>query len=161
VPADDRDPLTRALDAAYRHLNRRERTYGEMRAHLIGRGFDSPTVDAALDDLREHGYVDDARFARMFAEDKRALEQWGSERIERALLARGVDRELAAAAVNDHDPEAEADRARELLERRFRSPPADARDRDRALGILLRKGFDGELALDAIASYARESRRLA
>jgi regulatory protein len=108
--------------------------------------------------LRDQGFVDDARFARMFAEDKRTLEQWGSERIERALLARGIGRELVAAAVGDQPSHAEADRARELLERRFRFPPTDARGRERALGVLLRKGFDSELALEAIASFAREAR---
>ncbi len=37
----------------------------------------------------EQGYLDDARFARMFVADKRELEQWGRERIRRGLLARG------------------------------------------------------------------------
>ncbi len=155
--ADARDPVSRALEAACRQLNRRERTEAELQAHLARQGFDSATADAALGVLRDQGYVDDARFARMFAEDKRTLEQWGSERIMRALLGRGIDRELAAAAAGDEGA-AEAGRARELLERRFRSPPADARDRDRALGVLLRKGFDSELALEVIASFARDAR---
>jgi regulatory protein len=153
------DPLIRALEVAYRYLGPRERTEAELRRHVTGRGFDAAAVDAALEVLRDQGYVDDARFAQLFAEDKRALEQWGSERIERALIARGIDRELAAAAANDQPPEAEADRARELLKRRFPAPPIDARNRERALGVLLRKGFDSELALEAIASYARETRR--
>jgi regulatory protein len=152
------DPLIRALEVAYRYMSPRERTEAELRCHVSRRGFDAAAVDAALAVLRDQGYVDDARFARMFAEDKRTLEQWGGERIERALIARGIDRELAAAAAHDQPPEAEADRARELLERRFREPPTDARDRERALGVLLRKGFDSELALEAIASYARDVR---
>jgi regulatory protein len=148
----------RALGVAYRYLNRRERSESELREHLTGRGFDSPTVDAALEVLRGQGYVDDARFARMLAQDKRSLEQWGSERIERALLARGIDRGLIADAVSEEPAGAEADRALELLQRRFRSPPADARERERALGVLLRKGFDSELAIEAVASYARGAR---
>ena len=100
--------------------------------------------------------MDDARFARMFAQDKRTLEQWGGERIERALRSRGIERELIVEAISQEPPGAEADRALELLRRRFRSPPADARERERALGVLLRKGFDSELALEAIASYVRE-----
>jgi regulatory protein len=153
------DPLIRALEVAYRYMSPRERTEAELRRHVSGRGFDAAAVDATLEVLRDQGYVDDARFARLFTEDKRTLEQWGSERIERALIDRGIDRELAAAAANDQPAETEVDRARELLKRRFRAPPIDARDRERALGVLLRKGFDSELALQAIASYARETRR--
>ena len=44
--------------------------------------------------LAEQGYLDDERFARLFAEDKRGLEQWGAERISQGLVARGIDREL-------------------------------------------------------------------
>jgi len=151
------DCASRALAAAYRYLNRRERSESELRAHLASRDFDSPTVDATLEVLRDQGYVDDARFARMFAQDKRTLEQWGSERIERALCSRGIERDLIDEAVSEEPAGAEADRALELLQRRFRSPPSDARERERALGVLLRKGFDSELALEAVASYVREA----
>jgi hypothetical protein len=33
--------------------------------------------------------------------------------------------------------------------------PADRRERERALGVLLRKGYESELALDALHAYAR------
>ena len=74
--------------------------------------------------------LDDARYARLFVEDKRTLEAWGSERIERELRARGVERELVAAALADGDADAEGelDRALELLRRRFPEPPRDRRD---------------------------------
>ena len=45
-------------------------------------------------ELLEFGYSDDARYARVFTQDKRALEAWGNERIARALRERGVEREL-------------------------------------------------------------------
>lgn len=152
------DAAGRALDVAFRYLNRRERTEAEVRTHLCGRHFDAATVQTALEVLCELGYVDDARFARAFTEDKRTLERWGGERIARTLRARGIDRELVESVVGEEPPGAEAQRALELLQRRFRSPPADAREHERALGVLLRKGFDSELALDAIASYARGAR---
>ncbi len=42
-----------------------------------------------------------------------------------------------------------------LLRRRFPDPPQDRRDRNRALGMLVRKGYDTELALDALSAHAR------
>jgi regulatory protein len=41
------------------------------------------------------------------------------------------------------------------LRRRFPEPPEDRRERNRALGMLMRKGYESELALDALAAYAR------
>lgn len=170
----------RALDLAYRYLSRRERSEAELRAHLSRRGVDKNEVEYAVATLKEQGYLDDARFARLFVEDKRALAQWGSNRIRRSLVARGIDREVADEALradegrqSDHDrrspgsalgpsdpgshrADGDLARALELLRRRFPSPSSTRRDRERALGVLLRKGYDSELALDALARYARE-----
>lgn len=153
-PTAKRDPL----ELAYRYLNRRDRTEGEVRTHLTGKGVEPDAAEQAIATLREQGYVDDARYARLFAEDKRALEGWGSERIRGTLQLRGIDRELIDAAVRaDGDTGSEMERALEILRRRFPSPPRERRDRDRALAVLLRKGYDTELALDALTAHARAS----
>ena len=146
------------LELAYRYLNRRDRTEGEVRRHLAGKGVEPDAAEDAIETLRDQGYVDDARYARLFAEDKRALEGWGAERIRGALALRGIDRELVDAAVEaDGDADAELERALEILRRRFPSPPRERRDRDRALAVLLRKGYEADLALDALTVHARAS----
>lgn len=144
------------LELAYRYLNRRDRTEGEVRKLLAAKGVEDDAAQDAIETLREQGYVDDARYARLFAEDKRALEGWGAERIRGTLALRGIDRELIDAAVQaDGGAGSELERALEVLRRRFPSPPRERRDRDRALAVLLRKGYDTELALDALTAHAR------
>ena len=151
------DPLERALALAYRHLNRRDRTVVEMRRHLGRQALAADVVETAIAILTDQGYVDDARFARLFVEDKRELEQWGNDRIERALVDRGIDRELVARTLGETAQPPELDRALELLRRRFPSPALDRRERDRALGFLVRKGYDSEIAVDALAAHARSA----
>jgi regulatory protein len=151
--ADER--LQHVLAVAHRYLNQRERTVAEVRARLERDAIPHDDVEWAIETLREQRVLDDERFVQLFVEDKRELEQWGSDRIERGLLARGVKRELVHEALVSGASQTELDRALELLRRRFPSPPADRRERERALGVLLRKGYDSELALDALVAYAR------
>jgi regulatory protein len=167
VPVEE-ERLQHALGLAYRYLNRRERTASEVRRHLEQKGIDAAGCERALEVLTEEGTIDDARFARLFVQDKRELAEWGRERIRQGLIARGVDRELVEDAL-DADPDrgwdgtsaapdphqAELERAVGVLIRRFPAPPRERRDRDRALGMLIRKGYDPELALDALTAYAR------
>jgi regulatory protein len=155
TPPEDR--LEHALALAHGYLNRRERTVAEVRGRLERAGIDEATVGAALTALAGQGYLDDVRFARLFVEDKHNLEQWGAERIERGLLARGVDREIASSALDVGAEDTELDRALALLRRRFPAAPENRRERDRALAVLLRKGYDSELALDALAAHARDA----
>jgi regulatory protein len=149
--------LQHALGIAYSYLNRRDRTVVEVRRRLEHAGVDEAEIGNAIESLSNQGHLDDARFARLFAEDKRTLEHWGSDRIERSLLARGVDRELIHAALAESTPETELDRALSLLRRRFPAAPDNRRERDRALGVLLRKGYDSDLALDALTAHARDA----
>jgi regulatory protein len=65
-----------------------------------------------------------------------------------------VDREEIAAACVARDREDELDAAVEILRRRFRAAPETDRDRERALGMLVRKGYDLELAYDAVRALA-------
>jgi regulatory protein len=149
------DRLAQALDLAYRHLAKRDRTEVEVRRHLAAKGVGEPVVNQAVGALEEQGYLDDARYARRYAEDRRALDSWGAERIEQRLLAVGIAPELVADAVGAQPPDAELDAAVELLRRRFPEPPEDDRDRDRALGLLVRRGYELELAHDAIRRLTR------
>jgi regulatory protein len=161
----DAAATARALELAYRYLSRRERTVYELRSHLVTRDLDPGAVDAAVEELTETGYLDDVRYARLFVEDKRRLARWGSGRIRSALLSRGVERGVIDAALSeeigqacdadDRETETELDRAVSLLRQRFPDPPRERRDRQRALGVLIRRGYELELALDALAAFAR------
>jgi regulatory protein len=151
------DPETRiqhARDVAWRALNRRERTVAEMARLLAGKRVEPAVIDAVVGELVEQGYLDDARFARTFAEDRRRLDGWGNERIERRLRSLGVAGEELAAALDVRDHEQELEAALELLRRRFPEPPATPRDCERALGVLIRKGYELELAHDALRRHA-------
>ena len=152
---DPQRRLEHALRLAYRHLGKRDRTAAQVRRHLAGRGVEDDAIEQAVAELVRLGYLDDERFAQVFAEDRRALDGWGPERIERGLLAAGVDGELVAAAIGARDAGQELGAALELLRRRFREVPANERERERALGILVRKGYDLELAYDAVRAFER------
>ena len=146
--------LQHARDVAWKALNRRERTVAELARHLAGKRVEPSAIETVLAELSEQGYLDDAGYAQRFAEDRRRLDAWGAERIERKLLSLGVDREIVAAVVGEQDHTGEMEAALEILARRFPQPPQTPRERDRALGVLVRKGYELELAYDALRRHA-------
>jgi regulatory protein len=149
--------LQHALDLSYRYLGFRDRTVLEVRRHLEAKRVEPDTIEQAVAELSELDYLDDARFARRFVEDRRTLDGWGNERIERKLLASGIDAELIAIALAGADAaESQFDAALAILTRRFRTPPETERERERALGFLVRKGYELDTAYDAIRAYGRD-----
>ena len=151
---DPAERLERARALAWRALGRRERTELELRGILAGKRVAPDEADVVVGELVAGGFLDDAGFARRFAEDRRRLDAWGAERIERRLRALGVAPEHVAAALGEQDGEGELEAALALLKRRVPEVPATPRERDRALGMLVRKGYELELAHDALRRYA-------
>src|SRR5829696_2380612 len=152
--ADPAERIERARALAWRALDRRDRTELELRGILAGKRVAPEEAQVILEELMAGGFVDDAAYAQRFADDRRRLDAWGSERIERRLRALGVAREHIAAALAEQDPGGELEAAVALLRRRMPEPPSTPRERDRALGILVRKGYDLELAHDALRRHA-------
>jgi regulatory protein len=153
-----RSETERAIELAYRAVSRRERTVAELRTCLERKRVEPEAIDAAVKELTGAGFLDDTRYAIRFAEDKRELEQWGSDRIARELTRRGVAPELIDAALGERAHQDELATAVMLLERRFSTPPDNDRERDRAWRLLVRRGYASELAYDAIRALERRPR---
>jgi regulatory protein len=98
--------------------------------------------------------IDDASFARRYAEDKRRLAGWGPDRISAALMGRGVRREQIEAALDAEDLDAQLTRAVALLGDRGMGCGSE-RERERALGLLVRRGYPLELAYEAVRRVER------
>lgn len=151
-----RPALEQALTLAYAQLNRRERTEHELREYLLGRGIQPQVAEEVLAELIGQRYLDDERFVRVFIQDKAGLNEWGSDRIRTALLARGIPAALADTVLAaESDRTDELKRALNLLERRFPTGLPSRRESERALGVLLRKGYEYELAADALSEHRR------
>lgn len=142
-----------ALSLALRALGQKERSVAELGRWLRERGVSEDQTDAVIDHLASIGTLDDARFAARFSEDKRELSGWGSDRIRAALIERGICRDEIEAALSDDGEELA--RAQALLE----ESGVDLEDdhgRQRALGLLARRGYPSELAYEAIERAQRD-----
>jgi regulatory protein len=156
-PPVARSESERAVQFALETVGRRERTVAELRGLLERRGFSTSAIEAAVAELEVAGFLDDARYARRFAEDKRELERWGSVRIAQELQRRGIASELVEAVVESRAKRDELASALVLLGERIPNPPEDDRERDRAWRLLVRRGYQPEVAYAAVRAHARRA----
>ncbi len=141
-------------DLALRALSYKERTESELRAWLAEREVAEAEIEEVIALLIEAGAIDDAGFARRYAEDKRQLAGWGPDRISTALQGRGVAPEHIDAALGPDDEEAQLERAVRLLGDRGMGCESE-RERERALRLLVRRGYPLELAYEAVRRVER------
>jgi regulatory protein len=142
--------LAKALAA----LGRKAMTEAEMRQWLANREVEADEAGRVIGFLTENLALDDRAYAVAFTSDKRELSGWGRDRIREVLLRRGVDRYLVEEALAGKDAETEVDRAVRVLNERG-ADLSDDRGRQRALGLLARRGYEAEEAYAAIRIAGR------
>ena len=143
-------PGEAAFERALEALAHRERTSAELVAWLGERGFAAAEIEDAVERLIAAGALDDERFAARFAEDKRELAGWGPERIRRGA---GRARSRPGADRRPRWPGTVArisSSGRSSCSTARRAPADDAVSRARALAYLARRGYDSELAYEAV-----------
>ena len=107
-------------------------------------------IEAALRRLFETGVLDDERFARRYAEDKRDLSGWGPERIREALAGpRRPDRHDRRRR-SRRTPTAISSTAPARSSIRRARPLDDDADRRRALGSWRAAATSYEIAYEAV-----------
>jgi regulatory protein len=156
------DSESALYDYAVRALMRRAHSVFEMRRALEQRAADETLVKPVLQKLKEHNYLDDARYARQFARVQAESRRRGRHRVARELRRRGVpDRHIEAALGEVFADVDEAAQVRARIERKLRalrgrSPaPLDLRKLASLYASLLRAGFPADLIRRELRAAAK------
>jgi len=137
------DPESVARAIGLRLLTAAPRSRQQLADAFERRDVPREVAERVLDRFVEIGLVNDAEYARMLVRSQHADRGLARRALRSELRKRGIDDELAEAAVGDLSAEQEEDTARSLLGRRLRSMAGlDREVRVRRLsGLLARKGY--------------------
>lgn len=98
--------MASARVTALRMLAQRRLTEAQLHGKLTRKGFDDESVAAAVASCRRDGLLDDALYATLYVETKRAAV--GDARLVAELVKRGIDRDAArdrVASAETREPE--------------------------------------------------------
>lgn len=101
--------------------------------------FDPDEMARIMKKLKDHGFVDDARYCRAFVSDKFRLEKWGKRKIREALSVKKIKEVYVDAALLNISDEDYMATLRSVL-----------KSKDRAL-----HGMDAEVRREKLYRYAQ------
>ena len=133
---------------ALRYLAQREHSRLELERKLAPHVADLPDapaqaqIAAALDELTARGLLSEQRVADSVLSSQ--VQRFGSRRLKQTLQAKGLPAEMVAQTLQQARG-TELERAREVWQRRFGRPAADATERARQMHFLAGRGFDGDV----------------
>lgn len=147
--------MQEALERAFRFIAKRERTVAQVSARLERDDIPGLIITEVVAQMVSDGYLSDQRFAALYAEDRRAIDGWGNERIITNLREAGISSEIIESVVGSRDHADQVGDAIRVLDQRIGVKPSDERERERALGMLARRGYSLEIAYDAVRAFER------
>lgn len=145
--------IRRAYNCAVSLLSRRDHSEKELLRKLKEKGY-SEGAEAAVERLKQGGYVDDEHFCRLFASELVRLKGYGKRRIEQELYLKGVDREIIGNVLDEIS--FDSDKLSDIIKRRYLSKMTDEKGRQKAFNALLRLGYTYGEIRDALKNLDDE-----
>jgi regulatory protein len=135
---------------ALRLLARREHTRAELARKLAPDAGSPEALEAVLGQLEARKHLSDERYAE--ARAHQLSRKFGAARIRRELVAKGIARETAARFAAGAE-KSDLERARSMLERKYRAPAAAPKERARRARFLQSRGFSLDVIRSALDNF--------
>lgn len=147
VDQEDKKPLdfNAKLEALRYFCAYRERTQKEVKEKAIGLELSDEEWQRAIDELREGGYQDDARYAAAYVTGHFRIKGWGKNKIRHGLKFSGLpDSIIRAAIMNNIDDDEYHQKLADILKSKGSDQALTAKDRDKIIRYALQRGYEYE-----------------
>jgi regulatory protein len=131
---------------ALRLLARREHTRQELEQKLSPHSESSEALQDLISNLKAKNQLSEERFAEERA--RKLSRKYGAARIRQDLKAKGVSEEL----IGRVSAEGELERARAILERKYREPAATREEKAKRMRFLQSRGFSSEVIFKLLSA---------
>jgi regulatory protein len=128
-------------------LGRRMRSVAELK-RLLRQRVEAETeigqtlVELVIRNLKDQGYLNDAKYAATYSAFRRDNEKFGRRRVATDLKVKGIHSEVLEQAIDSTFAEVDDEKqAREYLRRKRLKKPADKKQAARVFRQLMRAGF--------------------
>jgi regulatory protein len=155
----EEDNYVKGKAYAFRILERGMKSEKDMRAKLLEKGFDEATCAKVMGMLKDYGYIDDAKLAEMYINQKQKSE--GANKIKGFLFRKGIPEETIREKLDLIDDDGAEETAYSLAYKKYIRMAAaedDQRKLYKKLGdFLLRKGYSYDITKKVINRIFNES----
>ena len=124
----------------------------EVRIHCRAIGIPEKSTDKIISQLNEEGFIDEERFAKLYAGGKFRNKKWGRARIIGELKARQIPENLIKTGLSEIDEDEYRSRIVDMVEHKISITDATNRMlfKHRLAKPAITKGYEPELVSDII-----------
>jgi regulatory protein len=143
---------TKALNKMADYCSKAERCTDDVRRKLAHYELTDKERNEIIAWLTKERFIDDARFAQLYARDKARFNGWGPQKIRCQLIGKHIGSKIISMALDELNAEEQNDKLKSLLETKARSIKHDDpwKRRTQLIRFGLSRGFDYESVIRAL-----------
>ena len=154
-------PLTKeqAFQKIKHYCSYQERCHKEVKEKLYGFKLHKHDVETIIAQLIEENYLNEVRFAQLFAGGKFRMKQWGRSKIRYELKQKQISEYCIKKGLKEIDEEAYKKTLHKLAAAKWKTMNGESNvfvKRSKTINFLLQKGFEPALANAAVASLQQK-----
>ena len=149
----NKEPLIKAANfCAYQ-----ERTHKEVRKKLAELEILGDDAEEIITYLIENNYLNEERFARVFAGSKFRQKKWGRIKIRQELKMRGMSEYCLKAGMSEIDGDDYMITLQEIIEKKSKDIKDSNKSivRQKLVKFALSKGFENDLVFDVVGNFLK------
>lgn len=141
-----------AKQKALRYCAYQERSHQEVKNKLYELGLNSSDADELLTYLITEGFLNEERYAKLFAGGKFRIKQWGRIKITHALESKGLSKNCIRIGLKEIEEEDYSKTLEKLITEKASQLQEETTfiERDRISKALIQKGYEPELVWKAL-----------
>ncbi|MEP7257941.1 MAG: regulatory protein RecX [Flavitalea sp.] len=148
-----------ALPKIKYYCSYQERSHTEVKEKLYSFGLWKKDVEILMAQLIEENYLNEERFARLFAGGKFRMKQWGKTRIKYELKQRQVSEYCIKLGLKEIGEEDYLATIKKQAEKKWKTLKGEKNifiKKRKTADYLLRKGFERNMIEDAMAEVGKD-----
>jgi regulatory protein len=129
-----------------------ERCVHEVEEKLKDWAVQKKLIPSIIDELQKEGYLNEERFAKVFAGGKFRINKWGRQKIEFELKLKGIPKDFIETGVSEIDEEDYLRVLKDLITKKQGElkPDKDLNIREKIIAFVQAKGYETELIITTI-----------
>ncbi len=143
-----------ALAKAMRYCAYQERCHYEVSTKLSNLALDNSVIEEVMAKLIEEGFLNEERYAKVFAEGKFHLKKWGKLKIQKALVDKRVSETCISRGLDEIPEQDYHDTLEELIRKKGPEIKSsnDYQWKHKLATFVIRKGYEPELVWNMVRS---------
>lgn len=152
----DRDEKTIVLEKAMKLCSMQEKCISDIKKKLQGWKVEKENIDYIIAALLKEQFIDEARFAAAFVNDKFRFSKWGKIKIRYALRAKHLQEQTIIKALDGIDETAYLSLIEKEIKKKYKSLKS-GEEKGKLFRFALSKGFEPEITGKIICQLKVES----